>query len=206
MPKNDTMAAIQCGLHGGMLAQAAAHIPVAINIMGIVAYCMIGAGRLHEARRLTQQAMQLGRQQGGLVLPDVGWPAVFQAEILCEWNQLDKALSLVEEAISQCEQTVSTVSLFPQQSKPHQSQPKRAGKHFTTASTRSLPDPLTERELEVLRLLTRGASNLEIAQELAIVVNTVKRHVSQIFSKLGVKNRVQAVRQARALGLLGEEF
>jgi len=49
-------------------------------------------------------------------------------------------------------------------------------------------------------------SNLEIAQELAIVVDTVKRHVSQVFSKLGVKDRVQAVRQARALGLLGEEF
>src|SRR5260370_36911714 len=65
---------------------------------------------------------------------------------------------------------------------------------------------LSERELEVLQLLARGASNQEIAQELVIVVDTVKRHVSHIFSKLGVQNRVQAVRQARVLGLLGEEF
>jgi LuxR family maltose regulon positive regulatory protein len=102
------------------------------------------------------------------------------------------------------------LAAFPQQNEPHQSQPKRVGKHSTTrlltASTRSLPDPLSERELEVLRLLTRGASNQEIAQELAIVVDTVKRHVSQVFSKLGVKNRVQAVMQARTLGLLGEEI
>lgn len=68
-----------------------------------------------------------------------------------------------------------------------------------------LPEPLSEREVEVLRLLTRGTSNQEIAQELVIALDTVKRHVSRIFSKLGVSNRVQAVRQARALGLLDEE-
>jgi LuxR family maltose regulon positive regulatory protein len=69
----------------------------------------------------------------------------------------------------------------------------------------SLPEPLSERELQVLQLLAQGASNLEIAQELVIVIDTVKRHVSHIFSKLGVRNRVQAVQQAEELGLLGEE-
>jgi LuxR family maltose regulon positive regulatory protein len=68
-----------------------------------------------------------------------------------------------------------------------------------------LVDPLSDRELEVLQLLARGASNQEIAQELVIVVDTVKRHVSQIFSKLAVKNRVQAVRRAREFDLLSEE-
>src|SRR5262249_26110414 len=74
------------------------------------------------------------------------------------------------------------------------------------AEAQLLPEPLSERELEVLQLLARGASNQEIAQELVVVVDTVKRHVSHIFSKLGVKNRVQAVKQARALGLLSEEL
>jgi len=69
-----------------------------------------------------------------------------------------------------------------------------------------LPEPLSERELQVLQLLARGASNQEIAQDLVIVVDTVKRHVSHIFSKLGVKNRVQAVGQAKVLGLLDEEL
>ena len=70
----------------------------------------------------------------------------------------------------------------------------------------ALPEPLSERELQVLQLLARGASNLEIAHELVIVVDTVKRHVSHILGKLGVNNRLQAVRQAQDLGLLDEEF
>jgi len=68
-----------------------------------------------------------------------------------------------------------------------------------------LPDPLSERELQVLQLLARGASNQDIAQELVVVVDTIKRHVSHIFSKLGAKNRVQAVVRAKELGLLDEE-
>jgi LuxR family maltose regulon positive regulatory protein len=61
---------------------------------------------------------------------------------------------------------------------------------------------LSERERQVLQLLAQGASNQEIAQQLVIAYDTVKRHVSHIFAKLGVTNRVQAVKQARDLGLL----
>ncbi|HEX3643946.1 MAG TPA: LuxR C-terminal-related transcriptional regulator, partial [Ktedonobacteraceae bacterium] len=69
----------------------------------------------------------------------------------------------------------------------------------------ALPDPLSQRELQVLQLIAQGASNQEIAQELALAIDTVKRHVSHIFSKLGANNRVQAVKQARNLSLLDEE-
>jgi len=65
-----------------------------------------------------------------------------------------------------------------------------------------LLDPLSERELDVLYLLARGASNQEIAQELEVALNTVKHHMSNILSKLGASNRTQAVTQARSLGLL----
>jgi LuxR family maltose regulon positive regulatory protein len=68
-----------------------------------------------------------------------------------------------------------------------------------------LLDPLSERELEVLHLLVRGDSNQEIAEGLVITIDTVKRHVSNIFSKLGVHTRVQAVARARALGSLSQE-
>src|SRR5260370_38114627 len=84
------------------------------------------------------------------------------------------------------------LAAFPRQSAIHEPQPGRITEP-TIAQT--LQDPLSEREREVLRLLAQGASNQEIAQELAIVVDTVKRHVSQILSKLAVKNRLQAVRQ-----------
>jgi LuxR family maltose regulon positive regulatory protein len=69
----------------------------------------------------------------------------------------------------------------------------------------SLQEPLSERELQVLQLLGQGASNQEIAQVLVITVDTVKRHVSHIFAKLDVQNRVQAARQARKLGLLDKQ-
>ncbi len=67
-----------------------------------------------------------------------------------------------------------------------------------------LVEPLSQRELEVLGLLAQGASNAEVAEHLVIALNTVKRHISNIFEKLGVSRRTQAVAQARSLGLLRE--
>ncbi len=65
-----------------------------------------------------------------------------------------------------------------------------------------LVEPPTERELEVLHLIAAGASNEEIAERLVIAIGTVKRHVSNIFGKLTVSNRTQAVARAQAIGLL----
>ena len=66
----------------------------------------------------------------------------------------------------------------------------------------NLIDPLSQRELEVLRLIVEGATNKEIARELVLTVNTVKRHISNIFGKLVVSNRAQAIARARELNLL----
>ena len=62
-----------------------------------------------------------------------------------------------------------------------------------------LVEPLTERELAVLRLLMRGLSNAEIARDLIIAVGTVKRHVNSIYGKLGVSSRAQAIARAQTL-------
>jgi LuxR family maltose regulon positive regulatory protein len=66
----------------------------------------------------------------------------------------------------------------------------------------SLIEPLSERELEILALIGDGYTNQEIAERLAITLHTVKKHSSNIYGKLGVRNRTQAVARARELRLL----
>jgi LuxR family maltose regulon positive regulatory protein len=65
-----------------------------------------------------------------------------------------------------------------------------------------LPEPLSERELEVLQLVASGISNQDIADQLFIALSTVKKHVGNILVKLDTPNRVQAITRARELGLL----
>jgi DNA-binding NarL/FixJ family response regulator len=66
----------------------------------------------------------------------------------------------------------------------------------------SLEEPLSPRELEILRLLSTGATNREIASQLVLAEGTVKNHVTNIFNKLGVTDRTRAALRARELGLL----
>ena len=68
-------------------------------------------------------------------------------------------------------------------------------------ANQSLVDPLSERELAVLRLVVGGASNQVIADQLVITVGTVKNHMTNILGKLGVHNRWAAIRRAAELGL-----
>ncbi|HKT37743.1 MAG TPA: response regulator transcription factor, partial [Ktedonobacterales bacterium] len=64
------------------------------------------------------------------------------------------------------------------------------------------PEALTERETDVLRLVADGESNKQIARDLNITEQTVKSHVSSIFSKLGVQSRTQATLYAIRTGLV----
>jgi len=72
----------------------------------------------------------------------------------------------------------------------------------TSVPVQPLVEPLTDRELEVLNLIAQGYSNKEIAQELVISVGTVKVHSKNIYGKLGVNSRTQAVAAARDTGLI----
>jgi LuxR family maltose regulon positive regulatory protein len=80
-------------------------------------------------------------------------------------------------------------------------------KEISSKSTITKPEseviePLTDRELEILRLIAEGHSNAEIGQRLYLALSTVKGHNLRIFDKLQVQNRTEAVVRARELGLL----
>jgi LuxR family maltose regulon positive regulatory protein len=395
---NDTEAALRSGLQAVSLAQKAGHNGMVITAMCAAARHMKESGQLHDAQRLIHQATQLGTKPGGLLTPEAGHPAIWQAELLREWNQLEMASTLIEKALSLCKQSNTTsalmyiflgytvllriclscgkferahaalqeferigksmnqpsylylhsfyatvdqvrlwlasgeldratrwaeeVDLGQRRGTPFardrqevacvrvhlatnrpnlalqrlepvlarastgkrwgymieirllqalahqmlQEEPqaldalskaiclgepegyirsfvdegasmeallsqlrKRDHEHGPTpyldkllaafqqkrktdrakekpAKADQTPELLSQRELEVLQLLAQGRSNREIAQELVIALDTVKRHINHIFSKLGVQNRLQALKQARKLGLLSDEL
>jgi DNA-binding NarL/FixJ family response regulator len=79
--------------------------------------------------------------------------------------------------------------------------PPTPGGEPTPTSALSLPDELTPREIEVLKLIADGLSNREIADKLVLSNATVKTHINRIFSKTGARDRAKAVRYAYKHGL-----
>jgi ATP/maltotriose-dependent transcriptional regulator MalT len=72
----------------------------------------------------------------------------------------------------------------------------------TTLPSAELPEPLSERELEVLQLIAAGKTNRRIATELFVSVGTVKTHINNVYRKLDAHSRTQALARARELNLL----
>ena len=83
--------------------------------------------------------------------------------------------------------------------------PADSERHTISVALEALPEPLTGRELEVLCLLAARLSNKEIAQRLVVSTHTVRNHTSNIFGKLQVNSRLQAVAVGRELGLIPTE-
>jgi LuxR family maltose regulon positive regulatory protein len=81
-------------------------------------------------------------------------------------------------------------------------EPEQAGPPDTQAPESGLIEPLSERELGVLQLIAEGLTNPEIASRLFLSLHTIKVHTRNIYGKLGVHNRTEAVTRARALGVL----
>ncbi len=77
--------------------------------------------------------------------------------------------------------------------------------HLSSTSPQPLIDPLSERELEVLHLITKGLTNQQIATKLFLSLNTIKAHTRNIYQKLGVNSRTQAVAEARDKDIISSE-
>jgi LuxR family maltose regulon positive regulatory protein len=182
---------------------------------------LLAEGRVDEAMRLLsrlQNPMQSAGRYGNLL--EV---LVLQAVALDMQADTSSALAVLEQAVSLA-RPEGYMRVFLDEGKPIETLLKIAIEqwqdHDLLAYARKLqaafaaegsppaaaqaPEPaiLSERELEVLRLMAAGCSNKEIADELVIAVGTAKRHTANIFDKLDVRNRTEAVAKARQLGLL----
>ena len=98
-----------------------------------------------------------------------------------------------------------TADLLYQLSLPPTTASEEQATPMPTEPAQALVEPLTARELDVLKLLCEGLTNQEIADELVLALGTVKFYTGQIYGKLGVRNRVNAVARARELNLIDNE-
>jgi len=115
-----------------------------------------------------------------------------------------KGFLLKDVSLEELVEAVKTVAAGGSMVKPAVSQRLLKGLENIQNDFSSLdrPDPLTERETEILRLMAGGYSNKEIANSLGVAEGTVKNHVSNILSKMGVRDRTRAVLKAFEMKLL----
>jgi LuxR family transcriptional regulator, maltose regulon positive regulatory protein len=115
-------------------------------------------------------------------------------------NEDERVLSLLREVRHLEPAFVDKLFEYAKVSRPKQIVPEHP--QVDAANAEALFEPLSEREFEVLALIAGGFANREIATKLFISQGTVKRHINNIYSKLGVSSRTQALVKARVLRLL----
>jgi ATP/maltotriose-dependent transcriptional regulator MalT len=166
-----------------------------IEIQALRALALAASGDQAGALATLAEALALAAPEGYLrVFVDEGPPMASLLRQLLADRRHERPTAA---AAAHRDHLARLVDAFEQAELPVR-QPIRSGGVVVTG----LVEPLSARELEVLRLLAAGAPNRAIARQLVVTLDTVKRHVSHLFSKLEVANRTQAVARARELGLL----
>jgi len=170
-------------------AEAGEHTSRVIKILILQALALQAGGDTDQAITALEKALTLARPAGFIrIFVDEG-PAM--ARLLYE------ALSRGTAGHAPVAQYVRRLlAAFPV------TEPEQPDISKTLASNSELIEPLSDRELEVLRLFAEGLTNREIASRLFLALNTVKSHAGNIYGKLNVHSRTQAIARAQALGLL----
>jgi LuxR family maltose regulon positive regulatory protein len=159
-------------------AQAVGRLGNAIHILAVQAIVYHAQGQAEQSLAKLEQALELAEPEGYVrVFVDEGLP---MARLLRRKLMRSPASDYIRRLLSALGESVT----------------------IEMPADNVLINPLSQRELEVLHLIIEGATNKEIADELVLTVNTVKRHISNIFGKLHVSNRAQAIAQARELNLI----
>jgi LuxR family transcriptional regulator, maltose regulon positive regulatory protein len=154
-------------------------------------------GRLRTAIEACEEVLSDFVDPDGHEMPAAARIHLARAEILARWGD-PGAVAAAERAIELARRGGDVTSLRDSRALRE----RAAGMSARSLPSRALAEPLTARELEVLRLVAAGRSNRQIAAQLFVTVGTVKTHVHTVSGKLGAANRVEAVARGRELGLL----
>jgi ATP/maltotriose-dependent transcriptional regulator MalT len=167
------------------------------------------AGAVHVLADRESELLRVLRERGGPTTPVMAALetslTVEEATGMLEWLAREGHLKVCSEGgVLAYELPAEPERAIAEGSRQRDSWPSQetAREEVSRVSFEPLAEPLSERELEVLRLLASGLTNREIADNLFIAVGTVKNHTNGIYRKLGVHNRAGALNRARELELL----
>ena len=189
-------------------AETAKRLGSMLEILMLQALALAARGQMDAATHTLTRALLLAEPEDYVRLfVDEGEPmrwllmqtlasVDFQLTIISS-KALDARLVMYVDKIVAAFASQPAPSSTPEADRTHKSQIANP-----TANIQNLVEPLSQRELEVLRLIAAGFSNATIAEQLVVSVGTVKTHLKHIYGKLAVQSRTQAVAQARVIGLL----
>ncbi len=173
------------------LAEAQERMGSAIEILMLQAEALHASDEVNQAIELLSRALSLAEPEDYIRLfVDEGVP---MARLLVQMRTLRRSEYTVSTVYR--EKLLSALGGTHDEGTPHSAAAPSPGTH-------PLIEPLSERELEVLRLIVAGCSNREIAYRLVIAVSTVKWYVNTIYSKLQVESRTKAIARARELNIV----
>ena len=168
-------------------AESEQRLPGIIETSNTLAMAYQAVGRTGRALDVLRQSLALGRENGYLrIFVDEGAPMLTLLRRLARPDGQERP----EGEMAHIRQLVTLLRESPAISCPQAVGPA------------PLDDPLTAKQLAVLRLVAAGLDNKEIASQLVVALSTVKTHLTNICGKLGVSNRRQAVERALQLNIL----
>jgi LuxR family maltose regulon positive regulatory protein len=170
-----------------------------IEILVLQAMAQLALGDDRASNTLLH-ALALGEQQGyRRVFIDEGWRL---SELLLQCQSARQESSSYLPSLAFIESLLEAIQRWGEARQVAQRSVAQWASTNTTRLEDGLPVCLSAREIEVLALIAEGKSNQEISAQLYLALNTVKSHAYNIYAKLEVKKRTQAVLKARQLGLI----